>query len=57
MTTYHGLTRATCLSCEWNTRDTFTIETLNDVEAICPKCNGIAIVYTDINGSTIEGGK
>lgn len=57
MITYHGLVKAECASCNWNTRDAFTIETLNDLEALCPKCEGLNIVYTDINGSTIEGGK
>jgi NAD-dependent SIR2 family protein deacetylase len=57
MITYHGLMKAECVSCNWNTRDAFTIETLNDLESMCPKCSGLTIVYTDINGSTIEGNK
>ena len=55
MATYHDLVKASCVNCDWSTQDPAGIEVLNDIEAICPVCEGKRISYTTVDGLTIEG--
>lgn len=38
MTTYHGITQATCINCGRVTLDALALETMNDLSAECFAC-------------------
>lgn len=44
--TYHGISRVSCRSCDWDTNDIYTMEVINDLEANCPSCDSSAFDMT-----------
>lgn len=53
MATYHGLIKLNCLVCGWETKDDNTIETINDLNGICPKCENQFFRWENQDGSIV----
>jgi NAD-dependent SIR2 family protein deacetylase len=53
MATYHGLIKVSCIKCEWVTTDDSTMETLNDMDGICPQCEEQFFRWENIDGSIV----
>jgi NAD-dependent SIR2 family protein deacetylase len=53
MATYHGLVKASCIACHWETKDEPTIEMLNDLDGTCPKCEKQFFRWENENGSIV----
>ena len=53
MATYHGLIKVTCVNCEWQTQDDATMETLNDMDGTCPKCERQFFRWENQDGSIV----
>jgi len=53
MATYHGLIKVSCIKCEWVTTDDATMETLNDMDGICPQCEEQFFRWENLDGSIV----
>jgi NAD-dependent SIR2 family protein deacetylase len=53
MATYHGIVKASCIACHWETKDEATIEILNDMDSTCPKCEKQFFRWENENGSIV----
>lgn len=50
--TYHGITKATCLSCGKITTDVITLELMNDLDYLC-ECGQRFAKWESNNGNSI----
>ena len=50
MPTYHGLIQATCLDCGKVTKDTSTLEMLNDLDPRCLECQSHLVAWFNEDG-------
>lgn len=53
MATYHGITKATCLSCGLVTTDEIDLVTLNDLDSMCRKCGESFVKWESESGNSI----
>jgi hypothetical protein len=53
MATYHGLVKVSCIACDWETQDDYTMETLNDLSGVCPKCERQFFKWRNQDGSIV----
>jgi hypothetical protein len=51
MATYHGLIKVSCLVCDYETTDDSTMEMLNDMDGVCPKCEKQFFRWENQDGS------
>jgi hypothetical protein len=57
MSTYHGITQATCLNCGLVTLDKTALEILNDSDATCSHCGFHFVAWFVENGKVIITGE
>lgn len=53
MATYHGLIKASCVACNWETKDDHTMEMLNDLGGGCPNCERQFFKWENADGSIV----
>jgi hypothetical protein len=53
MATYHGLIKVSCIACNWETQDDLTMEILNDMDGVCPKCEEQFFRWDNQDGSIV----
>jgi NAD-dependent SIR2 family protein deacetylase len=53
MATYHGLIKAACIACGWETTNDRTMEMLNDQDGFCPSCEAQFFRWENQDGSIV----
>ena len=53
MATYHGLVKVSCIACGWETTNDSTMESLNDMDGVCDKCEAQFFRWENENGSIV----